>query len=102
MSSYNKYGYHQRGGDHRRGGDYRGRGDSNRGNYHHGSTNYNRGDRQFTGPSSGGMGMSGHPNNQFSHKPKLEDDYRNKNIHKFKRLHGSNVMSPNTERKLAY
>ena len=31
---------------------------------------------------------------------KLEDDYRNKNIHKVKRMHGSNVVSPGTEKTL--
>ena len=40
--------------------------------------------------------------NQYIHKPKLEDDYRNKNIHKVKRLHGSNVMSPKSEKALQY
>mmetsp|Transcript_3256 Transcript_3256/g.5405 ORF Transcript_3256/g.5405 Transcript_3256/m.5405 type:complete len:98 (+) Transcript_3256:131-424(+) len=45
--------------------------------------------------------MSGTASSTFQHKPKLEEDYRNKNIHKHKRLQGSNVMSPKTEKFLA-
>lgn len=46
------------------------------------------------------MGPHGN-SSSFQHKPKLEDDYRTKNIHKHKRLHGSNVISPRTEKELA-
>lgn len=38
----------------------------------------------------------------YTHRPKLEDDYRNKNIHKVKRMHGSNVVSPGTEKALLH
>lgn len=51
----------------------------------------------------GNQGGGGHPsyNNQsYTHRPKLEDDYRNKNIHKVKRMHGSSVVSPGTEKAL--
>ena len=39
-------------------------------------------------------------NQNYTHRPKLEDDYRNKNIHKVKRMHGSSVVSPGTEKAL--
>ena len=58
------------------------------------SNSYNQrpGGSSYTGPHSGGS--------QFQQKPKLEDDYRTKNIHKHKRLMGSNVISPRTEKEL--
>ena len=71
---------------------------------------YNRGGNSYQPrpPRGGGYRGSdsrpGRPpctSGAYSHKPKLEEDYRTKNIHKFKRLQGSNVMSPRTERMLA-
>ena len=52
-------------------------------------------------PSGQSYGRGERASNQSTHKPKLEEDYRNKNIHKFKRLKGSNVLSPRTERMMA-
>ena len=95
---YNKYNQYQGGRDNsgRRGpnsnNDYRRGQHGHSGGYYgnHGGSGYR-----------GGGGPSGQGSHAFSHKPKLEEDYRNKNIHKFKRMHGSSVMSPRTERMLA-
>ena len=88
MSNYNKgHNHYQKGRDYgvqqgyrRQDNNYSSQGPQNRQMYK----------RPSYGPTMG--------SNHYSHKPKLEDDYRNKNIHKFKRLQGSNVMSPRTER----
>ena len=102
MSSYNKYGNYGGGG---RGGDQSGRrGPNPNSDYRRGSHGPGGGYYGHHGGSTGYRGGGGPPaggGHVFVHKPKLEEDYRNKNIHKFKRMHGSNVMSPRTERLVA-
>ena len=73
---------------------------SNQGYNSNRSMNRPNNQRSYQNDRYHNQGPQGGGSSQFTHKPKLEDDYRNKNIHKHKRNRGSNVLSPESEKRV--